>query len=305
LILEYDRDYREKAEQAEIEAINSAYDIPITNRIEQKGGRNVSPVLRLSGVEKVCLGELEFTTSESNGTVCSLNQWSNTALFTHFFLCGWNPSGIETQNTDYIYLNSLALNGKYTSIPDYEVLAPIRFTTREMMESHLVENPIPITLTVDGDYREKIHFSSNESEQKEWIQINRVYLYDIWGEFEKLLSDPRIIERLSEEELLQRKAELKATLIDDCPEGMCFLAVDYESGDNISVTFYSKRWLEDTPRYKNHGLGIIATPEQPTGKLGLKLKTTIIHEPLPPNTKTIEVELFCYHMTIAKKEIVI
>lgn len=306
LILKYDDDYREKAEQAELDGINDVYDKPVTNRIEESGERKFEPVEHFFGAEKVSLGELEFTPSKSGSSVCcvcSTSQWRNVTLFTRFLLCGWNPSGIDTQNMDYMYLTSLTFDGEYSSIPDFEVSVPIRFSMRPTVDWRLVEKPM--MLKVGGDYNEKLHFTDKKTGQQHWMQINRVFLYDIWSEFEKLFADHRVKEHLSEEELAQWKAELEANLADDCPKGMYYLAVDYECEDDISIQFYSKHWLGEVSKPKNYIIGIIVDPEKSIGKLGMKLKTALIQEPVPPDTKVIEAELFGCFVSTVKDDTVI
>ncbi|MGB4439239.1 MAG: hypothetical protein WBJ13_08470 [Sedimentibacter sp.] len=42
--------------------------------------------------------------------------------------------------------------------------------------SYLVEKPV--TLTVNGEYPEKIWFKNEETGEEHWVQINSVYLND-------------------------------------------------------------------------------------------------------------------------------
>jgi len=199
-------------------------------------------------------------------------------------------------------VNWNTFDGSYDAIPAFDNQAPIRFSRQQSSTRHLVE--LPVSLAVGSEYPNKLHFTA-KGEEQQWVQINRVALCDMWAEMSKTFDDPRMEEQVSLEELAQRKAEFEEYFSEICPKGMCYAVVEYECEEDISLQFYSKRWLDAEPIHSNGAMGFIMSPDETTGKLGLKLKAAVIPEPIAPNTTSIEAELFQYHQTSKSNDIVI
>lgn len=303
LILQYDEAYREKLENAEIAVLTASPGELITNRIEQRGDRNLKPTLCFSSVEKVCFGDLELTTNESGSGKCGTEQWDKVALFTQFLLKGWSPVGIDTKDIGAMFLTNLTFVGTYDAIPAFDTEAPIRFSMRRDSTHHLVEKPV--TLTVGSEYPDKLYFSDKVSGEQHWVQINSVTLCDMWVEMLKTFDNPRLKEQVSLEELARSKAEFEERFSEMCPKGMCYPVIEYECEEDISLQFYSKRWLDAEPIHKKSALGFFMKSDEPIGKLGLKLKAAIIQEPMMANIVNIEAELFHYSQIGKSKDIVI
>ncbi|MDR3601662.1 MAG: hypothetical protein P4L49_14475 [Desulfosporosinus sp.] len=305
LILQYDEAYQERLAVAEITDLTDHPGELITNRIEQRGNRNLVPPPRFGNVEKVCLGKLELMTKGSSSDKCSTEQWDKAALFTQFFLSGWNPVGIDTQDINAMFLTSLTCAGVYDTIPEFETEAPIRFSMRQDRTRHLVE--LPVTLTVGSEYPDKLYFTDKVSGEQHWVQINRVTLCDMWAEMSQTFDNIRMKEQFSPEELAQRKSKFEERFSVMCPRGMCYSVIEYECEEDISLQFYSKQWLDAEPIHNNSVsiMGFFMKPDKPTGKLGLKLKAAIIQEPMAVNTVNIEAELFQYNQICKSDDIVI
>ncbi|SDH65284.1 hypothetical protein [Desulfosporosinus hippei] len=303
LILQYDEAYREKLENAEIAVLTASPGEPITNRIEQRGDRNLKPTLRFDSVEKVSFGDLELMTNESGSGKCGTKQWDKVALFTQFLLRGWCPVGIDTQDIGAMFLTNLTFLGTYDAIPAFDTEVPIRFSMRRDSTRHLVEKPM--TLTVGSEYPDKLYFTDKVSGEQHWVQINSVNLCDMWVEMSKTFDNPRLKEQVSPEELARSKVEFEERFSGICPKGMCYPVIEYECEEDISLQFYSKGWLDAEPIHKNSALSFLMKSDEPIGKLGLKLKAAMIQEPMMANTVNIEAELFHYSQTGKAKDIVI
>ena len=138
-------------------------------------------------------------------------------------------------------------------------------------EVHQVEKPI--TLVVGEDYPDKLMFRDVATGVEHWVQINRVYLLDMWEEADKIFSNPNFQEQLTSEEISQ-------------------IRLDFE-----------RKLLDAKPLSRSSGMGFIIWPDQPTGTLGLRLKAALIQEPFLANTNTIQVELFQYIHTTTRDDI--
>jgi hypothetical protein len=86
---------------------------------------------------------------------------------------------------------------------------------------------------------------------------------------------------------------------------MYYPVIEYECEEDISFQFYSKRWLDEEPIHNNSAMIFFMKSDEPTGKLGLKLKAAVIQEPMAANTVTIEAELFQYNQIFKPDDIVI
>ena len=301
LILEYNEAERERIEAAEIAMLTGSAEEfteeSVTNRVEQRGHRTVSSVLPIHDVNKVSIGDLELTAGGSRGSLCGGLQWDKAALFVQFLLNDWNPSGIDTKEIAAMYLTNLEFEGTYDAIPTFEKEVPIRFSMNPGHTSQLAE--LPVTLRVGVEYPDMLYFADKEGGERHWAQINRVTLYDMWAEMEKNFDDPRMKEQFTPEELVEHKAEFEEHFSEICPKGKCYVVVEYECEEDISLQFYSKAWLEAEPVQSGSAssIGFIMSPDEPAGKLGLKLKAAIIPEPVAPDTNSIEAELFRYTQT--------
>lgn len=303
LVLQYDEVYRSKLEESEIADLSSFPADELSNRIELRRDKNPRPAVRLSSSEKVCIGGLELTSNESSSGICGTQEWDKLVLFSHFLINGWNPIGINTWELSTLFLTTLTFDGVYETIPEFDAEAQIRFNMRQDSMCHLVE--LPVTLSVGSEYPEKLYFSDKVSGERHWVQINKVTLCDMWTEILKTFDKPQMKERFSPEELDQHRAEFKKRFAEICPKGMCYMVIEYECEEDISLQFYSKRWLDTKPIYSNSSMGFFMKPDEQMGKLGMKLKAAVIQEPLEPDTSSIEAELFQYFKVYRQDDIVI
>jgi hypothetical protein len=302
LVLQYDKAFQQHVEEAEAEDLCDNLDVPESKRMMLRGKRQIDAANPFRAVSKVFIGEREFQINSSEHRRLSTQDWKSIFILSEFLRHGWQPDGIDVQSIDMLFLTSLELDGDYTDIPAFGENPALRFTMRPDNVSYLVEQPI--TLTVGGDYHDKLWFRDSITGEEHWAQINRVYLSDMWADMAKTFANPKIQEQMTSEQIAQAKSHLEEKLIEICPKGMCFPIIEYECEEDILLRFYSKAYLDAMSIHRSSGIGFIVSSDQPTGILGVKLKADIIQEPVPANTVSIEAELFQYIHTATGGDIV-
>lgn len=211
------------------------------------------------------------------------------ALFSHFLIAGWNPDGINLQSIDEMTLIEVGFEGEYEQIPQFDDNS-MHFYVNQESKAHLIE--MPLTLTVGGEYPDKLYFMDHH-----WVQINSVTLCDMRVEMDKVWESPLYKKHVSLEELIQQKVEFEEQFSKVCPKGMHYIVIEYECEEGISIQFYSKRWLDAEVAYQDSAMVFLMDSDTPTGKHGMPLKLALIEEPVTEEISTIEVDLFQYHQT--------
>ncbi len=303
IILEYDEQFRNQIEEMEISELCDIKKAFETNRIMMKDREKINTHQPFSAIKNVIIGDIEFEVSGSENRRLNVQDGESVLFLSELLRNGWNPEGIDYQNIDMLFLNSIELAGNYTKIPDLENNPMLHFTMRKDSVSNLVEQPV--TLTVNGQYPEKLWFRNEKTGEEHWVQINNVYLSDMWADMEKTFSDPKVLEQITKEQIDEAKKEFEEKFSEICPKGMCYPIVEYECEECISLQFYTKKYLESMPVNKNSCMGFIVGAEKSTGILGMKLKAAIIQEPVTANTASIEAELFHYFKTTTPDDIIL
>ena len=303
VILEYDEVYRQKVEEMEMSEICEDRQQE-TNRSILKGRGRIEAAQPFIPIKSVFINEMEFEINVTENRLLSFKDGESVLFLTELLRNGWNPEGIDYQSIDMLFLTSIEFAGDFAEIPEFDDNAKLHFTMNKDNVSYLVEQPI--ILTVNGEYPEKLWFKNKEDFEEHWVQINRVYLMDIWGEMEKNFSEPKLLENMTKEQIDEAKRNIEKSFIDVCPKGMYYPVIEYESEDDISLEFHTKKFLDSKPVHHGNGsVGFIIRPDIPTGILGMKLKAAIIQEPVLGNTDIIEAELFQYHKTVTPKDIIL
>ena len=286
----YDEKYTARVE--ETERLNAPYKRPESNReVMAVGSKNHWEDI-LQAVRSITIGDTQLAIKGSQGRHCSLQDWENAVILTEFLRQGWNPTGIDLQNIDSLFLTAFEFVEAYDAIPDFGENPMLLFQSAPTSTAYLVE--MPVTLTVGEDYPDKLWFKDQTTGETHWAQINRVYLHDVWSEMIKNFDDPRYTERFTAEEIEKAKLDYERHSATICPRGMCLPAVEYECKEDLTLQFYSKAWLEAEPGMSHSTTGIIAaTTDHKLGVTGLKLKIALIQEPVPADTRSIDAELFC------------
>ncbi len=300
IILDYDEKYRTQIEEREMSELCNDRQKPETNRILLKGREYALKPLRT--IKSVFIGDKEFEVSGSESRALSLQDGESVLFLSELLRNGWNPEGVDYQRIDMLYLSSIELKGEFSKIPDFENNPSLHFTMRNDSVGQLVEQPI--TLTINGEYPEKLWFKNKATGEEHWAQINSVYLQDMWAEMEMNFSNPKLLEQIKEEEISKVKKDFEEHFTEICPRGMCFPIVEYECDESISLEFYTKKYLDSEPAQNSRAIGFIVGSDKKTGALGMKLRAVVIQEPVDVNTVSIEAELFQYYKTITPKDII-
>lgn len=302
LILQYDENFQQHVEEDEASFCNIPYK-PESNREILSRKRQNDTANPFWTVCKVFIGEREFEVHGAENHRLNMQNWDDVLLLSEFLRNGWQPAGIDFQSIDMLFLTGLELDGEYTAIPDFGENPALHFSMRSDSVPYFVEQPI--TLTVGGEYHDKLWFKELSDDKEHWFMINRIYLSDMWAEIEKTFNDPRIQEQMTREQIAQAKSDFEEKFLEICPRGMLFPVIEYECEEDISLQFYTKDYLDAEPVNRNTGIGFIVRPENPTGILGLKLKAAIVQDPVTANTVSIEAELFQYFHTTTGDDIVL
>jgi len=303
LILRYDESFQRKIEENES---TEWFDNPVspkTNRLLLRGDREIYENNPFHSVLKVFIGENEFEVDYLEQQRLNTQDWESLMIIIKFLNAGWQADEIDYQDINMLFLTSIKLNGDYNSIPDFNQNSELHFVMGPQSVAHLVEKPI--TLPIGGIYPEKLTFQDAMTGEEHWVQINRVYLADMWEETDKIFSNPKFQEQMSSEELVQMRLDFENKLLEICPKGMYFPVIEYECEEDISLQFYSKAFLDAKPVQKSSSMGFIIRPDKSEGILGFRLKAAVIQEPVPVNTVAVEAELFQYIHTTAGRDIVL
>ena len=302
IILEYDEHFQEQIEEMEMSELCEVPPAPETNRMKLKGRDRISAFQPFRAIKSISVNDNEFEVSGSENRRLNIQDGESILFLSELLRKGWNPEGIDYQNIDMMFLTSIELIGDFTKIPEFENNPELHFAMRNDTVSYLIEKPV--ILAVNGEYPEKLRFKNEETGEEHWAQINRVYLLDMWADMEKTFSDPKILERMTKEQISEAKKRFEEDFIKICPGGMYYPIVEYECEDSISLEFHTKKYLESKPVRTNGSIGFIMRPDKKTGILGMKLRAAVIQEPMGADTDTIEAELFQYHKTTVPDDII-
>jgi len=303
LILQYDENFRQRIEELEEAGLFEISEKPENNRMMLRIDRRIDAINPFKSVSKVFIDQKEFEVYSSEHRRLSAQDWEHLLLIAKFLDSGWQPDGIDYQRIDMLFLTSLKLDGEYNMIPDVSPDPKLRFIMRPYNVVHQVEKPV--TLDVEGEYTDKIIFRDAETGTEHWVQINRVYLSDMWEEMDKVFTNPKLQGQMTAEEITKARLDFEKKLSKVCPRGMYLPVIEYECEENIFLQFYTKSYLDAKPSQGSSSMAFLISPEQPVGILGSKLKAAVVQEPVSADTKTIEAELFQYIHTTADRELVL
>ncbi|MDD4781214.1 MAG: UPF0158 family protein, partial [Tissierellia bacterium] len=301
IILEYDEVYCQKIEEMEL-ADPCEVKKQEKNRSILKGRGRIEAAQPFRPIKSVSIDEMEFEINVTENRPLSFKDGESVLFLSELLRNGWNPEDIDYQSIDMLLLTSIEFAGDFAVIPEFDDNVKLHFNMNKDNVSYLVEQTV--TLTVNGEYPEKLWFKNKEDSEEHWAQINRVYLLDIWADMEKNLSDPKLLDHMNKEQINEARRNIEKSLIEVCPKGMYYPVIEYESEDDISLEFHTREFLDSKPvHHENGSIGFIIRPDKPTGILGKKLKSAIIQEPVLGNTDIIEAELFQYHRTVTLEDI--
>lgn len=224
-------------------------------------------------------------------------------LFYKMYKAGWSITE-ESLFIDIpwerISLTNIEIRDEYENLPVWG----------EQMEAliHLIPANVAIekTVTLECGKPEEIEFTLKDGSTA-MCYINKVELMDVWAEQEKKFADSayreKMLQHMSEEEFEQMKKHFWSVLEEHCPKGKCYMTVEYECSENVSLYFYEKEYLDTLPKpHEGSASALLMSvkPKKETGEHGYKLRGSVIQKPLERDVKCLEAELFSYSEIVKK-----
>lgn len=210
-----------------------------------------------------------------------------------FMRAGWSSDVFDHAVMDGLMIIRATLSGDGIEKFKPSNLSEITFERHPYPEHHYVEKPM--TLAIGEDFPDKIYFEATDSHEKQWAQIHRVSLTDIYETLETNLNDPKMLEHASPEQLTNMKREMERNFQSICPRGMHLPVIEYECEADITLQFYHLDYLEAKPSSGGvSAFGFIMGSDQQVGKWGYPIKVCVIQHAVPKETESIDVELFSF-----------
>jgi len=210
-----------------------------------------------------------------------------------FMRAGWSSDVFDHAVMDGLMIIRAILRGDGIEKFKPSNLSEITFERHPYPEHHYVEKPM--TLAIGEDFPDKVFFEAIDSHEKQWAQIHRVSLTDIYETFETNLNDPKMLEHVSPEQLANMKREMEKNFQGICPRGMHLPVIEYECEEDITLQFYHLDYLEAKPSSGGvSAFGFIMGSDQQVGKWGYPIKVCVIQHAVPKETESIDVELFSF-----------
>lgn len=225
--------------------------------------------------------------SEDYRTIC---------LFVDMMRAGWKvPAWLEEEDWCNLQLVALTIPN-VKRLPKYSSEMPIILKHRRSSIRHFPEK----TLTLTVGKPRSFSFVDHQGDKVQ-CHINNVALIDMWENTAKELSNPAYIRKALKKVTPERLQELKdlryRALTQNCPEGMCYIGIEYECSKDFSLQFCTKQYLKSLPVSQGRSAVFLLTnlkPDKETGAHGLPLKGAVMQTPVPPDTAKIPAELFSY-----------
>lgn len=213
-------------------------------------------------------------------------------LFFDMMNAGWTvPEWLKDEDWDKLQLVTLDI-ANIEKLPEYSPTTPITIKHRPDPIQHILEK----TITLQVGKSRSFCFMDNYGDTVQ-CHINNVTLIDVWKNTEEQLSDPKLAERFSPEQLQEARKYSYDALEQSCPKGMCYVGIEYECSKDLSLSFYSKQYLKSRPEAQQGSASFFLMrlkPDKKTGTHKLPLKGCVISTPVAPDTAKIPAELFLY-----------
>lgn len=284
LLLAYNENLRDLFEEYEAERA-SRFDLdkadkPCTVRDEER--IQIKYETAFAGIKSVN----GYIVRSSQSSQMSNYEAEHAILLGEFMRNGWTCERFDDVNPDNLYVISCAIgDDEITEFAD-----KITLTFRPESKSFLAE--IPITLEIDGMNKE-ITLPNGET-----VYIRNVCIFDLYKHTEEVFASEKIRNSFSPEELAEKRKEIEKTNEEHCPKGKCFLTVEYEAPENISLNIQTKATL-DSPRKRSSGaIGVIYPANTAAEHEGYKIRVATIAEPFELDVKSVEAEIFSYSVTV-------
>ena len=243
---------------------------------------------------EVRLGDKHLKVQGGNGSPLKYSEqdYRTITLFIDMMRAGWVvPDWLREEEWDNLQLVTLHI-ADIKRLPKYSPEMPITIKHRPDPIRHIIEKTVMLTI----GKRRSFHFTDHSGDEV-WCHINRVTLIDVWKDTEEQFNDPKYFKKVPPERLQEIKENCHKALEQSCPEGMCYIGIEYECSKDFNLQFYTKEYLKSYPESHNGSaifLMMRLKPDQETGTHGLPLKGHVIQTPVSPDTVKIPAELFLY-----------
>ncbi len=244
---------------------------------------------------EICIGNkcLQLRGGSSGPLKYSMHDYSNMQLFFDMMSAGWEvPEWLKTTEWDKLQLTTLIVKD-VKRLPKYSPDMQITIKHRPSPIRHTLEKSITLNVGKSRSFG----FLDSYGEQVQ-CYINNISLIDVWKDMEENFNNPRHKEHFTPEQIKQAKEQFYEALEHSCPQGMCYIGIEYECTKDIQLQFYSKEFLSSRPE-KNHGRAVAMMmnlrPDKKLGTHNLPLRGCVIQTAVLPDTTKISAELFCYY----------
>lgn len=214
-------------------------------------------------------------------------------LFLDMMDAGWTvPDWLKYEDWDNLQLTTLTVADR-KRLPGYVPGMPITIKHRPDPVQHFIEKAVTLTVGRSRSFS----FTDHLGEEVR-CHIDKVSLIDVWENTKKQLRDPRYLRKVPPERLQEMKDHYRKALEQSCPEGMCFIGVEYECSKDYQLQFYSRDYLRSVPEIYSGSSAfflIHLKPDQEIGPHGLLTKGCVIQKAVAPDTTRVSAELFSYY----------
>ncbi len=261
-----------------------------------------------SFIKTIQVHECEITVKGEHSGPIIQGDYEETFLFlVKMAKQGWSiseTSPFYQREWEHLGLRVMDVELSVDYLPDFD--GPIEITMAMTFKKQLLEMPVKLEI---GTAQEIIFV--DDVGQEVLCYLNNSMLVDVLKKEKARFDDPdyrtKILQHCTQEELENMRQSVLETLERDCPEGMCYITIEYECAKNVSLQFYVKQYLDTIVQPSNQctALFMRTRPDQENGPHGLKNRSVMIQYAVPKSTKQIDVELFMAMWPVPERTFVV
>lgn len=249
---------------------------------------------RYSNCQEFWIGKKKLCTQSGCSGVLSPDNYEEIKMFLDMMDAGWKiPEWLGEEDWDRLQLHTLTFTG-LKRLPKYSPDMPIVIKHGRGADRHLLHRAKRIALEIGKPC--SFQFTAHDGEKVQ-CYINDVILVDMWEEAGKKFDDAKYREHFTEEQLREIERQYYEALRQNCPEGMCYIGIEYECSKDINLQFDAREFLDSYPKTYSGSASFLVMmwkPDRKTGMHGLPLKGGVINMPFSPDTTTVAAELLFY-----------
>ena len=292
LLLIYNEILRELIEEYETEI--AAIDSPTVMTVREEELRNMRADFEFPHIKEIRVNNECFTIKSSEHSLLDNHIAENSLLLAEFIKNGWLSERFSHVSPHNLFIMTCSPKESSTDIPSNKIIK-LSFAA----ERKTVPLQIPLTLKINGNAQDFILPCG------ETVYIRKVQTFDIHEHTRKVFESEKIRSAFSPEELEEKLRNIEKSNAEICPEGKCFLTVEYEAPENISLRIIPKATL-DSPRVRSNGaFGVLMSATDEATHKGYTVKCDTISQPFDPDIQSLEAEIFSYTVSTPIDDITI